>query len=374
MATGGRLNAAAALQPVMADHTGPRIISSTWSGVRAGSLDKVRLTFSEPIQPNTFSTLDLSRFTGPNGPLKAAAIAGVPNSGGRQFDVVFEPQTAPGTYQMVIGTNVTDQSGNPLNQDGDNQSGEVTQDTYLTSTNLGNALTFYSVGERPINDFRTTVSTIMVTQNVPISDLNVRLQLSHTQDQDLRIVLKAPWGEEVELVNSRGGTGDNFYFTTLDDQAKTSIGAGRPAFTGSFRPEQSLAPLDGHKTRGVWELDIEDRGRTGTGTLQYWSLQIGTAPEASAAGMSPTGASQAAYQATLSSQAATAVHDEDLTGHESGGAGSEEHRGPGDIVGLPVAAQSNVPSQAFISLPVLEQGGGKASLNKSGGYGVDANA
>ena len=60
------------------------------------------------------------------------------------------------------------------------------------------------------------------------------------------------------LVNSRGGSGDNFTNTVFDDEAATAIGAGAAPFTGSFRPEEPLSAFDGKPVNGTWTLRIAD--------------------------------------------------------------------------------------------------------------------
>ena len=48
--------------------------------------------------------------------------------------MTFGTQAASGSYTMVIGPNILDTSGNPMNQDGDTTNGEATQDRYTATT------------------------------------------------------------------------------------------------------------------------------------------------------------------------------------------------------------------------------------------------
>ncbi len=80
----------------------------------------------------------------------------------------------------------------------------------------------------PLPDVETTTSTLNVAgfQSL-ISDVNVRLHLTHTYDEDLRITLISPAGIRVVLSDRRGGSGDNFGTatspTTFDDEGFGSI-------------------------------------------------------------------------------------------------------------------------------------------------------
>src|SRR5262249_44815275 len=60
--------------------------------------------------------------------------------------------------------------------------------------------------------------TIEVTDSRQILDMNVRLDLNHAFDSDLIITLTSPAGTVVTLVNRRGGSGQNFTNTLLDDE------------------------------------------------------------------------------------------------------------------------------------------------------------
>lgn len=78
----------------------------------------------------------------------------------------------------------------------------------------------------------------------------------------------------MELFTYVGGTGNNFTNTTLDDDAATSITAGAAPFTGTFRPEGSLATFNGLNPNGTWALRITDDELILFGTLNSWSLTI----------------------------------------------------------------------------------------------------
>jgi subtilisin-like proprotein convertase family protein len=106
-----------------------------------------------------------------------------------------------------------------------------------------------------------------------ITDLNVRIgSITHTFDGDLAISLIGPDATTVSLVNRRGGSGDNFTNTVLDDEAATAISAGAPPFTGSFRPESPLSAFDGKSPNGTWKLHVADLAGADTGTINSWGL------------------------------------------------------------------------------------------------------
>jgi subtilisin-like proprotein convertase family protein len=127
-----------------------------------------------------------------------------------------------------------------------------------------------------IPDISTVTSTINITSHDTIADLNVRFNLIHTFDSDLRISLISPTGTTVILSNQRGGSGDNFFDTIFDDEAPTPIASGAAPFNGSYRPESPLTAFDGQDTFGTWTLRIEDIVGIDFGTLNSFSLTIQT--------------------------------------------------------------------------------------------------
>jgi ELWxxDGT repeat protein len=114
----------------------------------------------------------------------------------------------------------------------------------------------------------------------PISHLIVTLNITHPVDSDLVLTLVSPSGTQVQLVNQRGGLGQSFTGTVLDDNAAMPISSGTAPFTGPFQPEQPLAALTGQNANGVWTLHYTDLFQLNSGTLQGWSLTF-TTPEPS---------------------------------------------------------------------------------------------
>ena len=112
---------------------GPRVVASSPSGTVTGSVAWVRLTFSVPIDPATFTRRDVVSFTGPEGRVAVRRIAVVPDSNNTQFDVVLrEPLELEGAYRMELWPGIYDTWGNPLDQDNDLIGGEGPEDGYVT--------------------------------------------------------------------------------------------------------------------------------------------------------------------------------------------------------------------------------------------------
>lgn len=138
-----------------------------------------------------------------------------------------------------------------------------------------------------IPDGSTVEVPINVTDSGAVSDVNVRVRLNHSFDEDLDIYLVGPDGTTVELSTGNGGSGDNYgsglnscagTFTVFDDSAAASITAGSPPFDGPFKPEGSLADFNGKSLAGLWKLRITDDDPLITGVLGCWQLEIASRP------------------------------------------------------------------------------------------------
>ncbi|HBE54330.1 MAG TPA: hypothetical protein DDW76_37680, partial [Cyanobacteria bacterium UBA11369] len=135
---------------------------------------------------------------------------------------------------------------------------------------------------------KTIPDTGTITSSLDVSglsskliDANVTLDISHTFDADLDVFLISPSGTRVELFTDVGGGGDNFTNTSLDNAATTSITSGTAPFTGSFKPEGTLAVLNGENPNGTWKLEVSDDSLADVGTLNSWSLTLFSAAEPS---------------------------------------------------------------------------------------------
>lgn len=119
------------------------------------------------------------------------------------------------------------------------------------------------------------LSEIVIEDNFEISDINVTIDINHTWNSDLRIVLIEPSGTDfIILSDQNGGFSENYNGTTFDDQATTPITAGTGPFTGSFIPEDPLSTFNGAGSAGTWTLGIVDFFNGDGGALNSWSIEI----------------------------------------------------------------------------------------------------
>jgi subtilisin family serine protease len=259
VATGGRLDVAAAVGWNLSTRTTPVIVNANAQGPFANSIDSLWLTFNDPVDVSSFSPGSVTLIA-PNGQSIPITVRVVYNSGDRGIALIFPNQTLPGSYQLSINSNVHDLMGNPMAP-------------YHATFSIQGGTAFTNSTPSAITPGGTTVSLIDVPQNITVGHVQVQLNISYPDDGDLYVHLQGPNGIYVLLVDRRGGIGGNFQNTILDDAASTALAYGSAPFAGTFRPEAPLSQFNGFNSAGLWKLWIQDVGPH-SGTLVSWSLLL----------------------------------------------------------------------------------------------------
>ncbi|MHC4617496.1 MAG: proprotein convertase P-domain-containing protein [Planctomycetota bacterium] len=141
----------------------------------------------------------------------------------------------------------------------------------------------------PITDvpgpgFEMTEAPIEIPDHLTISDLDVRINITHDNVFDLQLFLQSPHGTRLLLnmfdPETEFGVYENYSGTIFDDEAEFSISEGEAPFTGRFRPRAPnlLSVFDSLDCCGTWQLQIWDMFDLDTGTLDTFELII-TTPE-----------------------------------------------------------------------------------------------
>lgn len=126
----------------------------------------------------------------------------------------------------------------------------------------------------PDHGFGRDSVQVVLGNGCSITDVNVRIDtVTHTWDSDLRFYLQKGT-TAARIINSVGGSGDNFIGTVLNDSATVPIASGTAPFTGSFIPSSPLNVFNGAFTSGYWRLSISDTAGGDTGFLRAWCLVI----------------------------------------------------------------------------------------------------
>ncbi len=123
---------------------------------------------------------------------------------------------------------------------------------------------------------------MVITDNVVLADLNVRVAATHTFVGDLSFTLTSPAATVVTLLDRPGvpastfGCGDDNMNVTFDDETVFDLEnycpGTTPWYVGSGSPTQPLSAFDGQSTAGTWTLTVTDGAGGDTGTVDDWEL------------------------------------------------------------------------------------------------------
>jgi hypothetical protein len=106
---------------------GPYVTCYQPSGILYPPVASIEFIFDRPMDDTSFSLAeDIVSFTGPGGALAATGHSWIDEY---TLQVSFVPQTAIGSYEMVIGPDILDLDGFALDQDGDGILGEPQDDS-----------------------------------------------------------------------------------------------------------------------------------------------------------------------------------------------------------------------------------------------------
>ncbi|HEY1098916.1 MAG TPA: hypothetical protein VGF99_08300, partial [Myxococcota bacterium] len=106
------------------------VVNATPGDVVVESVDRVVLDFNRPVDPDTFTTDDVT-ITGPND--ESISPTDVVQISLTQFAVLFAKQTELGVYRLTLGSEIEDLDGDELDQDRDGVEGEAESDDFTVS-------------------------------------------------------------------------------------------------------------------------------------------------------------------------------------------------------------------------------------------------
>jgi subtilisin-like proprotein convertase family protein len=129
-------------------------------------------------------------------------------------------------------------------------------------------------------------SSLFIADDMPISDLNVSVAMSHTYIGDLSITLAhQETGAKVTVFDRPGYPATRFgcqyddLYVDISDEAErrieTECAPQLPTINGKFQPNVPLSLFDGQSSRGTWLLELYDwYPSVDAGVLHHWKLRI----------------------------------------------------------------------------------------------------
>lgn len=199
-------------------------------------------------------------------PILVATVSELPPYNRTVYDIEVSGMVSPGSVKAAI------RAGTVVDALGNQNSESTSQDDTVLYMPEQCQTTPVAI---PDNDVNGAVSTIDLSNiSGTVTDVDVKLNVSHGYVSDLSAYLIGPDGTQVVLFQNVGGKGLGFVNTVLDDEADVSIASGRAPFTGSFKPVELLSAFDGKKISGQWQLKVVDNRPDASGTIQNWCLRF----------------------------------------------------------------------------------------------------
>lgn len=118
-------------------------------------------------------------------------------------------------------------------------------------------------------------SKITFLDDLPITDVNVSVDIAHSFLSDLTISLISPQGTRVVLTSNSCGDFQDINAVFDDDSPSFVCGSGaNGAIEGSVRSLGSLASLNGESVLGEWILEVKDGASSDGGQINNFNLEI----------------------------------------------------------------------------------------------------
>ena len=121
------------LATLSVDNKGPFVINTEPGLIASAPIDRFVFHFSEQLDPATVSLADISVFTGPKGVNLKNQLTNI-LVGDKSITVFFQEQSVSGQYSISIGPNITDASGNAMDQDKNGIVGQSSDNFTLSFT------------------------------------------------------------------------------------------------------------------------------------------------------------------------------------------------------------------------------------------------
>lgn len=134
-----------------------------------------------------------------------------------------------------------------------------------------------------------TDAIINIDEHMTISDIDVLINIKHTNVFDLNILLQGPVGTEICLNSYKVKDffiDEDYFDTVFDDEALVKVEDAKAPFNGKFKPKNGnlLSSFDGIDAYGQWKLRIEDLWKGDSGKLNKFEIRI-TVPEPATIGL-----------------------------------------------------------------------------------------
>jgi subtilisin-like proprotein convertase family protein len=119
----------------------------------------------------------------------------------------------------------------------------------------------------------TVATSVTYAEDLPVADIRVNLDISHTYLADLTITLTSPSGTQVTLLANSCGRYNDIQALFADDALPFECG-NSPAISGIVRPLGQLSSFAGESSLGTWTLTVADNAAGDGGQINAFGLEL----------------------------------------------------------------------------------------------------
>jgi subtilisin-like proprotein convertase family protein len=125
-----------------------------------------------------------------------------------------------------------------------------------------------------IVDLDTSYKTIVVGNDITLSDIDVILNITHSYVGDLDVWVENPDGDRAQLLlHNVANNGADITNCRFDDEACASIATAPAPYTGRWSPAAgACADAESGSSQGQWRLVVYDNFDVDEGTIDNWTL------------------------------------------------------------------------------------------------------
>ena len=123
------------------------------------------------------------------------------------------------------------------------------------------------------NTPNTVSAFIEFKEDLPLTALEVTLDIDHSYVSDLVIKLYAPSGKSVVLVANSCSSSEDIQ-AVFSESANSFVCGSKPAISGQVKPFGNFEIFRGESIKGVWRLEVEDVAEADGGSLNSFGMKV----------------------------------------------------------------------------------------------------
>ncbi len=202
------------------------------------------------------------------------------------FITIIDTATTPSNnYTTALSLNASTQYFWRVRANNNCGNGNYSNTSSFTTANIVNVELCSTPGANiPDNNVAGLNDTIIFPQDITVTDVDIKIDISHTWVSDLSLtVTNNGTTSTTTIIDRPNNCSSDDIDTTIDDDNGTPVenecSVTPPAIgAGPFTPNNPLSVFDGEAAMNNWTLNVRDHANQDTGTLNEWCIVVTGTP------------------------------------------------------------------------------------------------